>query len=132
VPALDLIELEAWRVVALPAALDAAARDEEAMIRVANDEALFLCDDCPDHIGLADPSAIVVSDDGWCGSWMSMLAFVSLCAHAIDYPIPTARPVVMQGLIAGVPAKVWLRDDDEDVLLFVQAAFAHELTARLG
>lgn len=131
-PALDLVELEAWRVVALPAALDAAARDEEAMIRVAADEALFLCDDPPDRIGIADPSAIVVTDDGWSGSWMSLSAFHLLCAHAIDYPIPTTRPVVIQGLIAGVPAKVWIRDDDEDVLLFTQAAFAHELTARLG
>jgi hypothetical protein len=131
VPALELLELDAWRIVAIPAALDAAAVVTD-MIRVAPDEAIVLSEDSPVNLISADAAAIVEPDGGWSGAWMSEASFVMLCAHVIEWPLPTDRPVVAQGLIAGVPAKVWMVDVDSDVLLMTPTAFAHELIERLG
>ena len=133
-PALECSEIEAVRVVALPVALDVAqlSDDGESMIRIAPDEALFIGDASPEDIQIADPAAIVSIDLGWSGAWMSLRSFDELCAHTIDWQIPIERPTVAQGLVAGVPAKVWFRSNEDDVLLFVQTAFAHELIERLG
>jgi len=45
--------------------------------------------------------------------------------------MPTARPALAQGSIAGVPAKLWLPADG-DALLLTAAAYADELSRRLG
>ncbi len=130
-PALDFSEIEAVRVAALSSVLDT-AQVSEPMIRIAPDEALFIGDSAPESIAVSDPSAIIEADNGWSGAWLGIAAFLQLCAHTIDWQLPTARPTVAQGLIAGVPAKVWMRSDDDDVLLFVQTALVHELIERLG
>ena len=44
---------------------------------------------------------------------------------------PTERPALAQGSIAGVPAKLWLADDG-DALLVTRAAYADELASALG
>ncbi len=130
-PALELLQLDAWRVVATPDVLDAAA-DVADMIRIASDEALFVGEDSPAMLVSADSSTIVEPDAGWSGAWMSESSFVMMCAHAIDWKLPTNRPALAQGLIAGVPGKVWMTEDSDDVLLLVPWALAYELIERLG
>ena len=44
--------------------------------------------------------------------------------------MPASRPVLLQGLIAGVPARLWLGEDRS--LSSRAAAYAHELMERLG
>jgi hypothetical protein len=131
VPALELLELDAWRIVAQPAILDDAAIVTD-MIRVAPDEAIVLSEESPMNLVSADPSAIVEADGGWSGAWMSETSFVMLCGHAIEWAFPTTRPALAQGLIAGMPAKVWMIDGEGDVLLMTPTAFADELIERLG
>ena len=48
----------------------------------------------------------------------------------IEWPLPETRPVLVQGTIAGVPAKLWLEEDR--ALLLTLAAYRHELESRLG
>jgi hypothetical protein len=131
VPALELLELDAWRIVTTPAVLDAVEAMTD-LIRIAPDEAIVLSEDSPINLVSADPAAIVEADGGWSGAWMSEDSFTMLCAHTIDWTLPTHRPAVAQGLIAGVPAKVWLVETEADVLLMTPTAFAHDLIDRLG
>ncbi len=134
-PALELLQLDAWRIVTTPTVLDGVEVTTD-IIRIAPDEAIVLSEDSPVNLVSADPSAIVEADGGWSGAWMSEGSFRMLCAHTIDWALPTSRPAVAQGLVAGVPAKVWLVDTeaetDADVLLMTPSAFAHDLIERLG
>ena len=59
-----------------------------------------------------------------------------MSARHIEWPLPTERPALAQGAVAGVPAKVWLPDGTGagrvgDVLLLTATAYADELTDRL-
>ena len=53
----------------------------------------------------------------------------AVAAH-IEWSLPTERPALAQGSIAGVPAKLWLTEDG--ATLVVQAAYAADLAERLG
>ena len=113
-------------VVADPAALDAArwAGDDVTILRLAPDEAFAIG---ATDATIDDEHAIVEEESGFVGGWVD-LADVS--PH-IEWPIPTDRPVLAQGSIAGVPAKLWLPADDGTAFLVVAAAYADELHERL-
>jgi hypothetical protein len=49
----------------------------------------------------------------------------------MEWPLPTERPALAQGSIAGVPAKLWLPARG-DALVLTATAYAHELEQRLG
>jgi len=128
VPALEPVD--AWRAVASPAALDAArwSGDDVDVIRIAPDEALGIgatgatLDD--------DPDAIVEPDSGFSVGLLDMGDVVTLLAHTEwDVPMNGASGTVVQGKIAGVPAKLLIGDPS---LLVVQTAYVDELRARLG
>jgi len=51
-------------------------------------------------------------------------------AHHVEWSIPVERPALAQGSVANVPARVWLPDDG-NVLLITAAAYANELANRL-
>ena len=55
---------------------------------------------------------------------------VEAVAHHIEWSLPTERPALAQGAVANVPARVWLPDDG-DALLVTAAAYADELASRL-
>lgn len=116
--------LEATRVVAAPDALDAATlRGGSPILRLAADDALVI----GGSIEVNDPSAIILGDTGWVAWRMEEAtlreALLSVCSFEL-------RDGLNQGMVAGLPAKVWL--DGENSMLIVAAAFGAELEERLG
>ena len=122
-PALD--RLHGLRVVAAPAALDAARwqGDHVTVLRLAPDDAFAIG---ASGVDVDDEHAIVESEPGFAGAWLA----VDSVAHHVEWPIPTERPALAQGAVANVPARLWLPDDG-DALLITAAAYADELAGRL-
>ena len=122
-PALE--PLRGLRVVADPAALDAARWQgtDVTVLRFAPDDAFGIG---ADRVDVDDEHAIVESEVGFSGAW---LALEDVEPH-IEWAIPAERPVLAQGSIASVPAKLWLPDDGK-VLLLAASAYADELASRL-
>jgi hypothetical protein len=119
--------LPGLRVVATPEALDGALWSEDAIVfRFAPDDAFAIG---MSDVALADDNAIVEPERGFVGTWLTRDELVDHVQPHIEWPLPAARPALAQGLIAGVPAKLWLEDDR--ALLLCAAAYAHELTGRL-
>jgi hypothetical protein len=123
VPALD--RLHGLRVVADPAALDAADwnGDEVTVLRFAPDDAFAVG---ASSVDIDDEHAIVEPEVGFAGAWLSLDAI----KHHVEWSLPLERPSLAQGAVAQVPARVWLPDDG-DALLITAAAYADELTSRL-
>jgi hypothetical protein len=124
VPALD--RLRGVRVVADPPSLDRATwrGDDITVLRLAPDDAFGVG---ATSVDLEDEYAIIEDEVGFVGAWLDPDDVVP---H-IEWSLPTARPALAQGSIAGVPAKLWLPADG-DALLLTTAAYADELTRRLG
>jgi hypothetical protein len=124
VPALD--RLRGVRVVADPATLDRATwrGDDVTVLRFAPDDAFGVGATAVD---IDDEHAIVEDEVGFVGAWLDPAEVVP---H-IEWSLPTDRPALAQGSIAGVPAKLWLTADG-DALLLTAAAYGDELTRRLG
>jgi hypothetical protein len=123
VPALD--RLVGLRVVADPAALDAARwhGDDITVLRLAPDDAFAIG---ATGVDVDDEHAIIESEPGFAGAWLPLEAV----AHHIEWSVPTERPALAQGAVANVPARLWLPDDGE-ALLLTAAAYADELASRL-
>jgi hypothetical protein len=123
VPALE--PLRGIRIVADPAALDGARWEggPVTVLRLAPDDALGLG---AAAVTVDDAHAIVEPEVGFVGAWLPVAAI----ARHIEWPLPAERPALAQGNVAGVPAKVWLPDDG-DALLIAAAAHAHDLASRL-
>jgi len=117
--------LEGVRVVASPAAIDAAVLPAgSAMLRIARDDAIVTG---ASTLTLEVPCAIVEPEYTFV-HWQLTPAEFEKVAHHIEWPLP-ATGELGQGLIAGVPAKIVITD--ERVMLIVSAGLAHELSARL-
>jgi hypothetical protein len=118
--------LPALRVVGAAAALDElVVPDDHPTLRVAPDEMLVIGAVSVQVAG----ENLVVDEAGFVGWWLTPDEVRELVLPHIDWPLPTTRPVLAQGLVAGVPAKLWLADDR--TLLLCAAAYAHELEERL-
>ena len=127
----ELEPLRGLRVAADPAALDAARwsgaggpTDRPIVLRLAPDEAFAIG---ATGVTLDDSDAIVEDERGYVGVWCPFDAI----RPQTEWAPPTERPAMAQGSIAGVPAKVWLPDDGE-VLVVVASAHAAGLAERLG
>ena len=123
-PALD--RLTGLRVVADPAALDSARWQGAAdivVLRLASDDAFAIG---AESVDIGDEHAIVESEPGFAGAWFP----VDAIAHHVEWSLPAERPVLAQGAVAQVPARVWLPDDG-DALVITAAAYADELASRL-
>ena len=123
-PALE--RLHGLRVVADPAALNAAiwrGAGEVTVLRLAPDDAFAIG---ATEVEVDDEHAIVEPEPGFAGTWLPPEAV----AHHIEWSLPTERPALAQGAVANVPARVWLPDDG-DVLLITAAAYTVELESRL-
>jgi len=123
VPALD--RLRGIRVVADPASLDRATwtGDGITVLRFAPDDAFAVG---ATSVEVDDEHALIEDEVGFVGAWLDPAEVES---H-LEWPLPTERPALAQGSIAGVPAKLWLPADG-DALLVTAAAYADELTSRL-
>jgi hypothetical protein len=124
VPALE--PLVGLRVVATANALEDARwiGDDVTVLRFAADEALAIG---ADAVSLDDRHAIVTLERGYVGA-RCRLADVE---RHIEWPIPTARPALGQGKVAGVPSKLWLGEGG-GTLLVTHSVHAHDLAKRLG
>ena len=112
------------RVVADAAAVDGArwTGDDVIVLRFAPDEAFAIG---ATAIDIDDPHAIVEDEAGFMAGPVDLDEVV---VH-IEWSLPTERPALAHGSIAGVPAKLWLTDDS--ATLIVQAAYAADLWEHL-
>ena len=123
-PALD--RLRGVRVVAEPGAVDRASwhGDDVTVLRFAPDDAFGLG---ARTVDVDDEHAIVEDEAGFVGAWLDP---AEIEPHT-EWPLPAERPALAQGSIAGVPAKLWLPERG-DALVLTATAYAHELEQRLG
>ena len=133
-PALE--PLRCAHVVADPAAIDDAHwYGVEVVLRLAPDEALGI-GEFPD-VETFDEHQIemreigFVWETGFAGCWLDHAELERDVLPHVEWSVPTERPALVQGAVAGVPAKIWL-SDDKRVLVLTWAAYAHELSRRLG
>lgn len=118
--------LPALRVIAAPEALDDLnLADEHPALRLAPDDLLVIGAASAEVVG----EHLVVDEAGFVGWWLTPDEVTTHVLPHVDWPLPTARPSLAQGLIAGVPAKLWLAEDR--ALLLCPAAYADELMERL-
>jgi hypothetical protein len=115
------------RVVASPAAIDNAVWPASAMVlRIAPDDALLVGDG---PIEINDPHAIVEPDGGFCAVRLAADRVIDLLAANASWQLSDERPCLAQGMVAGLPVKVWM--EDNWALLICPTPFAFELEARL-
>ncbi len=127
-PAPEFSEIEFTRVVASAAALDAALSDTD--LRLSHDEALSFA--AVNDLRVELPvQAIVETDCGWSGAWFDEHTLRTRLASLCEWPLPV-RPGLGQGMIAGIPAKVFLPAGSSETLLVVATAFVHEMEERLA
>ena len=123
-----LERIHATRVVAAPAALEAVRWPAGTLVlRTAPDEALVIPNCAPE---VADSHAIVESEQGFSGVWISAEEARSLLERHCEWEAPAERPVFVQGAIAAIPAKVWL--EKERALLLVPVTYAAEFEERIS
>jgi hypothetical protein len=121
---LELERVRGLRVVADRSAVDGArwTGDAVTVLRFAPDEAFAIGATAVD---IDDPDAIFEDEAGFDAGAVDL----DVVAAHIEWALPSERPALAQGSIAGVPAKLWLTD--EGATLVVQAAYAADLLARL-
>ncbi len=125
-PALE--RLVGTRVVADPAAIDSmvgALAPSTVVLRFAPDDAFAIG---VAGVAVEDPHAIIEDEHGFVGGWCS----IDDIQPQIEWSLPTERPALPQGSIAGVPAKLYLPEDGRDALVVTAAAYAATLAERLG
>ncbi|MFL5678457.1 MAG: hypothetical protein ACJ77X_12585 [Chloroflexota bacterium] len=123
-PALD--RLHGLRVVADPAALDTArwqGGPGMTVLRLAPDDAFAIG---AEGVDVDDEHAIIEPEAGFVGAWLPS----ELIGHHTEWSLPRERPALGQGAVAQVPARVWLPDEG-DALLITAAAYADDLASRL-
>ena len=124
---LALETIRGVRIVAEPPAIEGIkVADGEIVLRLAPDDAFVLIDGPLESV---DVDAIIVEEAGFVGCWLTPAEVESRLVPHIEWPLPATRPVLAQGLIAGVPAKLWLATDR--ALLLCAAPYAHDLAERL-
>ena len=112
------------RIVATPAVLDAATWPAGALaLRIAPDEVFVTGTVAADAV--ADPYAIVVADAGFAGTWLEMAQGLDFLERHCEWRLPDQRPAFAQGMVAGLPMKLWFEPDR--VLLLVPAPYLSEL-----
>jgi hypothetical protein len=121
--------LRGWRVVARPEALDALPRAGlGTALRLAPDDLLLIGTGAAPAVD--DDDAIVVPDAGFVAWTLDAAGLSSLMGEHVDWELPSGRPALAQGLVAAVPAKLWLEEDGTARLICL-AAYADELAERV-
>ena len=120
-------------LVARPESIDGATWEPKAgtaVLRIAPDEAFAWQREAVVSVTVDDPDAIIEPEHGFVVAILSQVD-VDLIGRHVDVPLPTDLPALVQGKIAGVPAKLGLPGGGGG-LLVVQASYADELRERLG
>jgi hypothetical protein len=120
--------LQGRRVVAVPAALDSAVWPADSIVlRVAPDEALVVGDGDP---LVDDPHALIEDDSSLACIELPLAKAGDVLSRLCDWEWPIPGEPLSQGLMAGIPVKVWTGSDR--VLLIVPTSYLHEVEERLG
>ena len=129
----ELEPIQGVRVVAAPAALEGATWNPDTLVwRIAPDEAFGWRVGKPlDAVQVDDQDAIIESERGFSAACLMPEDLAELRRNA-EFAWPERRPALVQGKIAGVPAKVWLASSADGDCLLVATAYADELADRLG
>ena len=123
-----LERFEGTRIVALPVAIDAAKWPDNALVfRLAADEVLVTGTVAAAVVD--DPHAIVERETGFSTVWLETAVAADFLQGECDWELPLERPAFAQGIVAGLPMKVWFERDR--VLLIVASPFAADLMERL-
>jgi hypothetical protein len=120
------------RITAKPAAIDAVAWPSHAiMVRVAPDDALVIDATVDDAaaVAAADPHAIIEPEAMFRGAWLDDAQLEAL-THKLEWPLPTTRPALAQGMVCGLAIKLVLQADR--TMLIVSGSAFHEVPDRLG
>lgn len=129
----------ATRIVARPPAIDSAVWPEGTLaFRFAPDEVLVT--PAVNVTALDDPHAIVELETGFSGVWLDHVTAIDVLERECDWELPQGmrqwgngsavdRPAFAQGLVAGLPVKIWFERDR--VLFIVASPLAVDLTERL-
>ena len=116
------------RVVAAAAAIDAVTWPEGALVfRLAPDEALVTA--AVTAAVIDDPHAIVERETGFASVWLDHVTAIDVLERECDWELPQGRPAFAQGIVAGLPVKLWFERDR--VLFIVASPFAVDLAERL-
>lgn len=120
--------LNATRIVATPAAIDRAVWPQGALVfRLALDEVLVTA---PVAAGVVeDAHAIVECETGFSAVWVDNAEAMDFLERECDWELPRERPAFAQGMVAGLPLKLWFEQDR--VLLLVASPYATDLAERL-
>ena len=125
----ELKRLPATRIVATPAALDAAEwPDDTLALRFAPDELLVTPPVA--NPALDDPHAIIIADSGYAGVWLPEAEALAFLEHACEWELPTQRPAFAQGAVTGIAAKLWF--EAGRVLLIVPAPLIADFEERMA
>ncbi len=125
---------DSTHIIALPNALDRLEMDaldladDVIPMRFASDELVLLGH--TSAIDVDDPHAIVVRDGSWHGEWLSASQSELLLRAECAWAVPERRPAFAQGLVAGLPAKLWF--EPERTLVVVTQARAVDFAERLA
>lgn len=119
--------LTAWRMVASPAALDAASWPTgTTVLRIAPDEVLVVGESVTP---VDDPYALIEPEDGFCAVEMDRSVLEAWLVRAAEWRPPSSETYFTQGSAAGLPVKVWV--DGDRALLITRASLARDLEERL-
>jgi len=125
---LALNRIKGTRIVATPAALAAARWPSDALVLpLAADEVFVTTTIAPTAVD--DPHAIVAPDGGFVGAWLPMAEALDFLERTCEWEPPQARPAFAQGMVAGLPVKLWF--EVERVLFVVAAPYAVDLAERI-
>jgi hypothetical protein len=141
VPVREPEPLHGLRVVAAPSAIDAAvhatSRTGAIVIRIAPDDAFVIG---ASDLQLSDPHAIVEPESAFVGWWLTAEEVSSHIAGHAEWVVPRPKAgmtQLAQGLIAGIPMKLWFTDPTDapakgpQVLVIVSRGLAHEAQDRV-
>ena len=125
----ELKRLPATRIVATPAALDAAEwPDDTLALRFAPDELLVTPPVA--NLALDDPHAIIIADSGYAGVWLPEAEALAFLERACEWELPPQRPAFAQGAVAGIATKLWF--EAGRVLLIVPAPLIADFEERMA
>ena len=120
--------LTGTRIVSTSEAIDAAVWPEGARVfRLAPDEVLVT--PAVSAAAVDDPHAIVELETGFSAVWLDHVAAIGVLERECDWELPQERPAFAQGIVAGLPVKVWFERDR--VLFIVASPYAADLMERL-
>ncbi|MEY4167417.1 MAG: hypothetical protein RIR52_1241 [Acidobacteriota bacterium] len=121
--------LPAIRIVATPAALDQLGNAVGGVrLRTAPDELLLIGERTTPPV-IADPHAIIFAETGFVGRWIPAEQALEILARTCEWELPVARPAFAQGMVAGLPVRLWL--EPERILFITAAPFAVDLEERV-